>query len=1097
MRLFYHSPEWSYAGVGVDREVEEEENVFMYGRRSRAAFENKALNRRLFAGVFLAIFLSVVTAAVVPGSAHAAECPSSFSAGGYFFQNYESVEYSPEGRPIQHLKVNYTDGRQFRLTWSYYDDECNSASVTGNQVTVSLPSGVSNWSVRLVSPTRIEVWNDHNNSVVTGFDIPLYPAYSSIAFGGTIDGGASTFSTRKLKMNQSGEPPVFAETLPKPEACASVAVGSVGGSNPYFFGSYEHAEYVDGLLRVHLRLKTPYNDGRPFRSGISVGDENCVITPGTLSPLGTTITQRVRYFSFRMISETDWQLWNDETNEALTCTTCSGTLPTGAKYVQWYGSIDAGASTISTTPFAPIEPVPEPEYAECCSSVVFLPGFEGSVLADGGNTLWPPTLFDVQSDLEELSFDITGLPINQNVTVQGIVDTFDVKAAIGPTLKSIPIYQGFSTFMDGLTQVDSSTGMSTIKEWLPLPYDWRYSPETILTDGIRTDNGVINPIQEVEDLAANSYTGKVTIVAHSYGGLVGKALIEKLVEEGKGELIDSFVMVGTPQLGTPQGMTALLHGDGAALSGSIFGITVNLVTRNQARDVAQNLPGAYQLAPSRQYFNRVSDPVLMFDPQAPFGAEWISVFGEQGIKIYEDMVSFMTAGIVPHPAPSSLFPHYPAIANQSRITEADTFHAKYDSFVFPDSVRVVQVAGWGLETIKGIKYVQRHGGLAYDLRMTIEGDGTVVYPSAVATDESGNYFFNLFDFNRDTSTNSVHKNLLSSLPVQNLVRDIIKELPTSNSYLSLTRPEVSSEEDRLIVSSHSPVTIGVTDSNGRYTGITPGQDSSADILLTINDIPGSYFFNQGDGSYISLPKNGQYSFAFAGTGNGTATVLVETLESDSQNIVAAYTDFPVTSSTQAVLSVANSVPSELSIDQNSDGQTDTYVPTDAGVLSLEKLLTNLNTIIASLEVSEKVRKQLQKKINSLENKITKKINKQSQVLAALQSQINKQSARGRINAETAEVLVGLLEELDANSATIPLDRGLLQEIKNQISVADISAKLKVSLMKKIQRLENKSALYTSLNNFTKTVIRKEGKGQISSVETQYVLNLLDQIQSAI
>jgi pimeloyl-ACP methyl ester carboxylesterase len=348
----------------------------MESRHAKAAFGNRLLNIKLLARVFLAIFVSFVAMVLVPVDAQAAECPSSFTAGGYFFQGYESVEYSPEGYPIQHLKVNYLDGRPFRFLWSYFDDECNSASATGNQVTLSLPAGVSDWSARVVSPTRIEVWNDQNNTVIAGFDIPAYPAYTSIAFGGTIDGSASTFGTRKLKMTQNAEPPVFTSTLPKPEACASVADGSVGGGNSYFFDAYEYAEYVGGFLRVHLRLKTPYNDGRPFRSAISTGDENCFISSGAFSPVSTSITQRVRYFSFRMTSDTHWQLWDDEADEALTCATCEGELPPGAKYVRWFGSVDAGASTISTTPFAPTESVE-------LDPVIVVPGILGSMQKDG------------------------------------------------------------------------------------------------------------------------------------------------------------------------------------------------------------------------------------------------------------------------------------------------------------------------------------------------------------------------------------------------------------------------------------------------------------------------------------------------------------------------------------------------------------------------------------------------------------------------------------------------------------------------------------------------------------------------------------------
>ena len=89
--------------------------------------------------------------------------------------------------------------------------------------------------------------------------------------------------------------------------------------------------------------------------------------------------------------------------------------------------------------------------------------------------------------------------------------------------------------------------------------------DKIIEEGIKTPQGTIDLIQRIEELASNSDTGKITIVAHSMGGLLGKAIIKKLENSGKENLIDSFVMIGTPQLGTPQAVATILHGDGEGI----------------------------------------------------------------------------------------------------------------------------------------------------------------------------------------------------------------------------------------------------------------------------------------------------------------------------------------------------------------------------------------------------------------------------------------------------------------------------------------------------------------------------------------------------
>ncbi|MEX0916964.1 MAG: hypothetical protein WDZ90_00325, partial [Candidatus Paceibacterota bacterium] len=169
------------------------------------------------------------------------------------------------------------------------------------------------------------------------------------------------------------------------------------------------------------------------------------------------------------------------------------------QYIEWFAS--GGTSGI--------EPIKYDfltfnflKYAECCSSVVFLPGLKGSVLVEGGDRLWPPEIFTFKDDVAALALTEEGESVNF-VVVDGILEKF----------LFTPVYEGFVSFMNDLV----SDG--TIHEWYPAAYDWRFSPEHILDNGIKTSS---NPsgfdlLEKIETLAKESDTGQVTLVAHSMG----------------------------------------------------------------------------------------------------------------------------------------------------------------------------------------------------------------------------------------------------------------------------------------------------------------------------------------------------------------------------------------------------------------------------------------------------------------------------------------------------------------------------------------------------------------------------------------------------
>lgn len=855
---------------------------------------------------------SLVLVFLLPGSAHAAltePCGlATPSASGYFFTNYESVEYTPEGYLVLHFKnqSRFSDGRGFSVSWSFVNDQCVTQS--GGSAGMGMPAGVTDWSIRFTSVNHFDLWDDTNNIVVSSIDItPSFPNYYRVSFRGSIDGGASFVNSRTFKIYQPGIPPEFPDTAEKSAACPDIT------ANGYYFDSYEHAEYVDGLLRVHLRLKTPFNDGRTFRLSGLGAIEPCVFTvPSYLANPDANMTPRVRYYSFRMTSPTHWVMWDDENDVAFTCARCQGDIPAGSAHVLWYGTIDAGASTMRTTPFPPT-------ISTCCSSVLFLPGLKGSKLVYGSDTLWPPSIGSFANDVGQLALNADGTSIN-DIKVDGVLEAF----------YTTPIYSGFTSYLDGLVAAD------TIKDWEPLPYDWRLSPVRIIEDGVELQSGMLNLADEVERLASESYSEKVMIVAHSYGGLVAKRLIAELESRGKSELVESLVLVGSPQLGTPQAAASMLHGAGESIG---LGYIVNPVT---SRQVALNMESAYHLLPSRLYFDRVAEPVITFDHSSSFTDEWRTFWGP-GISNYVNFFGFVTGADVlrTDPDPQSL--RIPEIVSPALLTNADAYHSTYDSYLYPPNINVVQIAGWGLPTVKSIDYRTEHFLQSYRTKTTIEGDNTVVYPSAVNLGGASHYF-NLDLYNDLPGLPEYqHRDLLNAAPTQAVVQSILTEgLVYPTIYITNTKPEPTNVADKLMVSTFSPVILGAYDLHGRFTGVDPSQDLNSDLLSIKQEIPGSYFLEDGDSYSIYLPSTGEYSFVVKGLDSGPASIEVSTFSEASTTLAALFKDFAVSDTFTGTFTVDTATPREvqLTADTDGDGETDVVQDSDLKKKPLTVLARN-------------------------------------------------------------------------------------------------------------------------------------------------------------
>jgi hypothetical protein len=229
----------------------------------------------------------------------------------------------------------------------------------------------------------------------------------------------------------------------------------------------------------------------------------------------------------------------------------------GANGLTPYFQICEGSCDDSTPP----PPPPDPCVAThtCVSNVLFLPGIEGSQLYrpdynSGTDRLWEP---NIDSDVQDLYMNPDGTSARSDIYTKelGVIDEL-------PDGENI--YKSFIAKMDGLKTA------GTINDWEPIAYDWRLSLDDILNYGNDIGGRIYYSgdlratstpyvIQELRRLAATSKTGKVSIVAHSNGGLVAKRLAQLLGPEAA-QLIDKLIFVAVPQAGTPMAIAADLHG---------------------------------------------------------------------------------------------------------------------------------------------------------------------------------------------------------------------------------------------------------------------------------------------------------------------------------------------------------------------------------------------------------------------------------------------------------------------------------------------------------------------------------------------------------
>jgi len=567
-------------------------------------------------------------------------------------------------------------------------------------------------------------------------------------------------------------------------------------------------------------------------------------------------------------------------------------------------------------------PAPEPTGA---SSVLFLPGIQASRLYKersqaGEDQLWEP---QGNEDVRQLAMTTNGESVNT-------VYTRDVVEEITGAFFGKNIYKGFLGLLNGL-QNDQ-----VIAEYQPFAYDWRNSVYEVATEPVKYPDGETKLLlDEVIQLAEDSYTKKVTIVAHSNGGLIAKALLQEYGDTALAGKVDKLVMIGTPQLGTPKGIGAMLHGtDQQALGGLVIDDEV-------ARDVIQNMPGAYTLLPSAGYFSSISPDSLIF---ADDSLETTSVREYGLITNRSALEDFLldTKSVLP----DDLVINQPLTLNRNLLARAAAEQEMLDDWQAPEGVAVYEAVGTGLATISGFEYrafaCSTSAACLFGTFMKPyplfdnRGDETVIAGSAQAYDGDKVTAVVNLELENDgiTNINRSHAHLTESPAVQTFVESVIKYPYVVDGIQVPEFIEVTSKYT--LIGVHSPVTVQITTSDGKVVG-RDGDQGQEEVI-------GSQYIELGGSTYLIIPADvDDYTIEMTGTDVGPFTLTIEQLGSDNERTVIASIVSQSSPNMQATMVLTDGVHGNLLVDIDGDGSIDEERTTNGDLIVVEELIAAVTT----------------------------------------------------------------------------------------------------------------------------------------------------------
>jgi hypothetical protein len=607
------------------------------------------------------------------------------------------------------------------------------------------------------------------------------------------------------------------------------------------------------------------------------------------------------------------------------------------------------------------------------SSIAFLPGITGSRLyrpdGDGEDQIWESVKW---KDVEELGFDTNGQSLHADIYTRDIVDVLRPLTGWWDYAEG---YQGWMQFLNNLVATD------VIEQWKAIPYDWRLATNDLVTLGSETSFDKISYltgeqedpyiIGQLEAIADGSPTGKVTVVAHSNGGLVIKNVLKYLEEKGDTEMlakIDTVVLVAVPQLGTSKTLGELLHG------------TIPFA-HSAAREALEDMPGAYGLIPSPSFYTTQGYPVIEFDERVASLPTYTHLANVK-LDTFDRVKNFLSGveGIRTEPDIHDL--STPNILNSALLGETESMHRGLDSWEAPEGVRVIELVGTGLNTVKSVLYsdcAREHcpatnaNYLSHEWGMTSEGDGTVVTKSAEGGVADETYYVALDRLNAGKQTSYVHGTILSVPPVQEFILENVIEGDASTPlpYLMGTDSTKTASYPRFVMRAYSPVDLHLYSSD-KHTGIVKGGPTYEMGREYEQDVVNSFYEEWGDVKYIGADfSQGPVKLEIDGTGVGVFTLVVDMYDGDTKTGSFVFTDVAVGPSSFGSMTLTEGGVPMIQYDFDGDGNIDREIAPDGEVLTIEEYFAKLKAKVASVAFPKITKQWLLLKINVAEKLVEK------------------------------------------------------------------------------------------------------------------------------
>ncbi len=616
---------------------------------------------------------------------------------------------------------------------------------------------------------------------------------------------------------------------------------------------------------------------------------------------------------------------------------------------------------------------------KCCSSVIFIPGFEGSRLYAKGvlnteNQLWEPNR---NADVEKLFMDVQGNSLTSDVYTKDIIDRSNI-TPFG--IFDSDVYKGLIDRMNNLV------ASGTIKEFKIAPYDWRYSFASTSGKDISLQNSTYSIIDEIKRIASSSITKKVTLIGHSGGGLVIKELIKNIGSSSL--LIDNLILVASPQIGSNSAVTGLLYGDNQSIGGGI------ILSKETAKNLGKNIPSAYDLLPQQGLTN---ESIIKFDTSVASKTDLIKKFGTS--VTYENLDKFIT-----HISESDT---EAGDVNKTNLFESRNRFNLIKDLVLPSNINIFQIAAYGIDTIKDITYKMikncvkdlygpciSYSFLDHIPSFQTSGDGTVSIKSALAL-SSTDFFVNLGRFNEENNKNFSHVNIMSAPIIGDIlsylvnkitapfISDYVYTVGTSTYQSFQTQVENYDSKKVLEISVHSPVNLMITDSLGRKTGMYKIPNS--DLNRIVEQIPNSSYKEIGEGKYVYLPDRSGFKVDLDAYDYGSFSLNIEhkkyetgVLGTDTSLPSFSFNNIPITSSSSATLNLLNELGPVLELDINGDNISDEIIPANSlkdiqlSTSTLSKIsikqklilnLVNLRSLISFSQIKSHKKIALIKRVN--------------------------------------------------------------------------------------------------------------------------------------